>query len=271
MSEPIEAHAEEVGTDLVPAAQPSTLFRTDDPVDVLDRATRVAQALKNVIDQQGLVSRIQGREHVRVEGWTTLGSMLGVVPVVVWTRKVDDGWEARVEARTLDGRIVGAAESSCSKAEKTWRSRDDYALRSMAQTRATSKALRGPLGFVVTLAGYEATPAEEMPTDTDGPPELATAPQRKYLKTLITQQRLDAAAVDFLFARVGFQRREDEKVNDAVHRLSKSQCSTLIETLKDGAVPTGESDVPADADGFVHPPDDSTLGDVFHQPGGETR
>ena len=32
----------------------------------------------------------------------------------------------------------------------------------MAQTRAQSKALRQPLGFVVSLAGYETTPAEEV-------------------------------------------------------------------------------------------------------------
>jgi hypothetical protein len=38
----------------------------------------------------------------------------------------------------------------------------------MAQTRATSKALRQPLGFVMTLAGYSATPAEEMPRDGNG-------------------------------------------------------------------------------------------------------
>jgi hypothetical protein len=35
----------------------------------------------------------------------------------------------------------------------------------MAQTRATSKALRQPLGFVMQLAGFNPTPAEEMPRD----------------------------------------------------------------------------------------------------------
>ena len=45
--------------------------------------------------------------------------------------------------------------------------RDDYALRSMAQTRATSKALRQPLGFVMSLAGFDPTPAEEMPRQPD--------------------------------------------------------------------------------------------------------
>ena len=96
--------------------------------------------------------------------------MLGVFPVVVWSKPVmvdgkHVGWEARVEARTRDGSVVGAAEAECMVSERTWGSRDDYARRSMAQTRATSKAMRGPLGFVMTLAGFEATPAEEMPRD----------------------------------------------------------------------------------------------------------
>lgn len=169
MSEPIDATAEEIGTDLVEHEQqhaPSqTLFRTDDPVEVVERATRAADALKKVIEQRGMVQDIKGREHVLVAGWQTLGSMLGVVPVVAWTRPLENGWEARVEARTLDGRTVGAAEAMCTKDERTWKTRDDFALRSMAQTRATSKALRGPLGFIITLAGYSDTPAEEMPTD----------------------------------------------------------------------------------------------------------
>lgn len=155
--------AEVVGTDLEVHDDPNvTLFRTADPVQVLQEATRTAEALKSVIQSQGLTSNIKGREHVKVEGWQTLGSMLGVTPVCAWTRSLGNGWEARVEARTLDGRLIGAAEAMCTRDEKTWRNRDDYALRSMAQTRATSKALASPLRFVVTLAGYEGTPAEEM-------------------------------------------------------------------------------------------------------------
>ncbi len=146
--------------------QAGTLFGTDDPWLVVEKATRVAEALSDIVKKQKLTTSIQGRDHVRVEGWTLLGSMLGVFPVVVWTREIGDnaGWEARVEARTRDGAVVGAAEAECLRSEKTWARRDSYALRSMAQTRATSKALRGPLGFVMTLAGFEATPQEEMPS-----------------------------------------------------------------------------------------------------------
>jgi hypothetical protein len=170
VTEPIDSTAEEVGGELVPheavaAPTPTTLFRTDDPVEVVKQASRVADALKGVLVEKNLTKRIGNKEHVLVEGWQTLGSMVGVVPVVAWTRELSNGWEARVEARTLDGRVVGAAEAMCTSEEKTWKTRDAYALRSMAQTRATSKALRGPLGFVVTLAGYDATPAEEIPQE----------------------------------------------------------------------------------------------------------
>jgi hypothetical protein len=172
--------------DVAPAAS-GTLFRTEDPLEIIGKATRIAEALSKVLRDQKLTSNISGREHVRVEGWTLLGTMLGVYPVVEWTRPLGDGgWEARVEARTLSGAVVGAAEASCSRSEKEWgptptrgKMRDDYALRSMAQTRAVSKALRGPLGFVVTLAGYEATPAEEMPSDQGqtGQPEHREGPK----------------------------------------------------------------------------------------------
>lgn len=155
--------AELIGEELVPAGH-GNLFRTEDPVEIIRRATETASALSEVLRKQKLTTNIQGREHVRVEGWTLLGTMLGVFPVCEWTRPLEgqSGWEARVVARTLAGQEVGAAEAQCSRSENTWKNRDDYALRSMAQTRATSKALRQPLGFVVTLAGFEATPAEEM-------------------------------------------------------------------------------------------------------------
>ncbi len=167
MTEPtiIDGTAEEL-LPAVPEPPSPTLFRTDDPSEIVQRASAVAAELSKVLKDQRLTTNIQGREHVRVEGWTLLGTMLGVFPVVEWTRPVDGGWEARVEARTLAGHVVGAAEAECLRSEKTWAKRDDYALRSMAQTRATSKALRGPLGFVVSLAGFDPTPEEEMPTVT---------------------------------------------------------------------------------------------------------
>jgi hypothetical protein len=150
------------------APAPATLFGTLDPHEIMLAASKKANVLAGVIREKQLAVTIGGREHVRVEGWTLLGTLLGVFPVLDWTRKLEDGWEARVEARTLAGQVVGAAEAECLRSEKSWEKRDDYALRSMAQTRATSKALRLPLGFVMALTGYETTPAEEVPTGAGG-------------------------------------------------------------------------------------------------------
>jgi hypothetical protein len=170
--------------ELVPyQPQPVSLFGTNDPAGIVEAARAAAIPLVDVIRKQKLSVKIGPSEHVRVEGWTLLGSMLGVFPVCEWTRPVERdgqhlGWEARVEARTRLGELVGAAESQCTKDEKTWANRDDYALRSMAQTRATSKALRQPLGFVMQLAGFNPTPAEEMPRDE---PKKRAAAQKTVL------------------------------------------------------------------------------------------
>ena len=171
-----------------------TLFRTDDPGEVLTRARGVADALKTALDEGGMTMRIGRSEHVLVDGWQTLGAMLGVSPYVVWSRRTDAdaddpayGWEARAEARTVDGRVVGSAEAMVTRNERNWKNADDYAIRSMAQTRAISKALRGPLGFVITLAGRNATPAEEVAAD---------APETAQAALPVWAQDIDGDAID---------------------------------------------------------------------------
>lgn len=162
--------------DTAPMPVQNNLFGAE-PTAVVAKATAVADALKAVIVKQGLVSNISGKEYPKCEAWTLLGTMLGIFPVLSWTRPVDGGWEARVEAKTLTGVIVGAAEAQCLRKERNWSSRDDFALRSMAQTRATAKCLRMPLGFVMSLAGFEATPAEEMVADHPAKPVQQPPPR----------------------------------------------------------------------------------------------
>lgn len=251
------------GTAVVPAETvemppPTVLFRSAEPDEIVREASAVARALAPVIDGQRLFTDINGRRHVRVEGWTLLGSMLGVFPVCVWSRPLAPdltseqpspvGWEARVEARTLSGALVGAAEACCTRDEPNWRDKPDYALRSMAQTRATSKALRLPLGFVVALAGYEATPAEELdgvsfrgqpaphpparpaqrppaPREDSRPPMPATEAQLRAIHAIARSTR----------------GMEPEQVEAACQRrygvppagLSRRQASELIDLLKE--------------------------------------
>ena len=182
------------GGELVPyePAPLPTLFGTSDPRRALEKMSEVATVLVEVIKDRKLFARISGHEHITAEGWTTLGGMLGVVPVVVWTRpnETNDGYLARVEARTLDGRVVGAAESECSRAERHWKRADPYAIRSMAQTRAIGRALRAPLGQIVVLAGYEPALAEEMPV-IDATPASDPAPAASRPSGSVKRRRPD--------------------------------------------------------------------------------
>ena len=105
---------------------------------------------------------IQGKKFVGVEGWTTLAVMLGCVAREVSTTVHDGIYVAVVElVRMNDGACVGRASAECGE-EKPWNTRPKYARRSMAQTRATGKACRLAFSWIMLLAGYEVTPAEEM-------------------------------------------------------------------------------------------------------------
>jgi hypothetical protein len=147
---------------------PSTLFASPDPAAIVAQATRIANEIAPLIREQRLVKRIGQSDHVFLEGWTLAGTMLGVFPITVSSGPIVHegevlGYQATVEARTMAGNMVGRADAQCTHDENAkWRDAPSFQLRSMAITRASSKALRMPLGFVMHLAGYDATPAEEM-------------------------------------------------------------------------------------------------------------
>lgn len=153
------------------AAEPLTgvtVFGTDEPMGVFARTQAIASALGQAVKQLHLSTVINRREYVLAEGWSYMGSMLGVFPRTTRVETVRDkegsaiGFEAYVELVCRDGSVVGGAVAECSWAENNWADRDAFALKSMAQTRATGKAYRMAFGFVMKAAGFEATPAEEM-------------------------------------------------------------------------------------------------------------
>ena len=143
---------------------PTTLFASPDPAAIVTQAKRIADVIKPIITERHLYKRIGSSDHVYIDAWTLTGSMLGVFATTVRTWEIgdDQGYGACVEARTMAGNVVGRAEAVVTRAEDKWRLKEPFQLVSMAQTRASSKALRMPLGFVMQLAGYDATPAEEM-------------------------------------------------------------------------------------------------------------
>lgn len=151
--------------------------------ETIAEATEIAKVLAETLEGcPDMISTIEFRErgervekqHVNFEGWTMLGVLLGAIngasvhADVEWTRRIPaaqnqpPGWEARAVARMSDGTYLSSAEMMCTRDETRWSNRDDFQVRSMAQTRAQAKALRQVLGWIMALAGYATTPAEEM-------------------------------------------------------------------------------------------------------------
>lgn len=134
------------------------------PEKKVEAAGRVANLLKDVVDKQKLYTMIGPNKYVTVEGWQTLGNLVRVLPRERNVIRHEDGsYEAFVDLVNENGVVVGGGSGYCGMDEKTWKSRPDYARRSMAITRATGKAYRLSYSWVMNLAGYQVTPLEEMP------------------------------------------------------------------------------------------------------------
>jgi len=155
--------------------QPSQLIDADvlNPmISVANRvviATRVADALKSVLESQHLIQRIGENDYVTVSGWSTLGTMIGIrveiVSVEPFPTKARFGYLAKVEL--IDGRGVKVGEGQAI-ATSSGRQKEEHAVYSMAITRATGKAFRLSLAWIMELAGYSSTPYEEMPESMTG-------------------------------------------------------------------------------------------------------
>jgi hypothetical protein len=239
---------EEHGVMVVRGERPGgsmSLFGTDDPAEVVKKASAVATALADVIEQRSLYKAISGKKHVFVEGWTLLGSMLGVFPVLescepYTTDEGVKGYRAIVTAQTTAGNVIGRASAVCMRNESRWSNADEYAISSMAQTRATSKCLRAPLGFVMQLAGFEATPEAEMPEGgfTSSGSAAPRTPAAKPLNELLLKRLMEG--IDKLSGKPGWGR--DEVVATAAQTykrpiakltdLTDTEASQIIEAMK---------------------------------------
>ena len=132
-----------------------------------DSMLKLSTELSQLIKEKGLSSNIQGKQFVNVEGWQFAGASLGLMPIITSTQDLSNEtsikYMATCEVRNITtGTVVATGIALCSNAEKTKRYFDEYAILSMAQTRAIGKAYRNLLAWLMKAAGFEATPAEEM-------------------------------------------------------------------------------------------------------------
>ena len=128
---------------------------------------KMANVLKKHIIDNKLFVLIKEKNYVFVEGWQFAGGLLGIRPLVVKEKDLSNDKEIKwkVTAELIEfktDKIVGRGVAICSNKEEKKKFFDEYAILSMAQTRAIGKAYRNLLGWVMKMAGYESTPAEEM-------------------------------------------------------------------------------------------------------------
>lgn len=159
------------------------------PETVIAEAREAANALKRLLDSKPNKVMMNGEQYLEFEDWQTVGKFYGLTVKVASTQYIEYGAVRGFEARAVvvdvrSGNEVSAAEAMCLNDEDKWSTRSKYEwktvqgqrikekvgeepvplfqLKSMAQTRACAKALRNVLAWVVVLAGYKPTPAEEM-------------------------------------------------------------------------------------------------------------
>ena len=161
-------------------------------------AKRAADILVDIVKQNNWGIKLGGdKQHLVYEAWQTLGKYYGYTVNTFEAEEVEIGGITgfKAKARVINentGIEVGGAEAYCMRDEKNWANKPTFQLASMAQTRAGAKALRQILAFVVALAGYNPTPAEEMTgeenTQNGNGTVLASEKQIGFIKNLLVQK-----------------------------------------------------------------------------------
>lgn len=164
------------------------------PTKTLELATE----LQRFVKEQGLTVNIKGKSYPMVESWQWAGAQLGLYPQLNYVSNLSQDGELKYLAevnicRFGSNDIITKGVAICSNKEANKRQWDEYAILSMAQTRATGKAFRNLLSWLMKAAGFEATPAEEMDfkTVTEDIVDVPTEGERALLRNLVFNSTLD--------------------------------------------------------------------------------
>lgn len=193
------------------------------PVKMVKDGQRAAKALMDVIRvNPKWAVNIQNNEYLVYEAWQTVAQFFGCAidtSTKPEYKQYGDAIGFEAIANVIDkktGVKIGGATALCLNDEANWRNKPLFQLESMAQTRAGSKALRNQFSWVVVLAGYKPTPAEEVVgTDVkpfnhdqkgdikaelkgDRPLKMATDKQKALINDFIKQGRIEALDVNTL-------------------------------------------------------------------------
>ncbi len=223
-----------------------------------DETLHLAADLARFIKENKLYVNLQGKEYVNVEGWQYAGSRLGILPIVEELTNLSDELEIKYQSRVRllnlrNEQVVGSGFAICSNKEPGKKFFQEFAIASMAQTRAIGKAYRNILAWLIRAAGYEPTPAEEMeytnqPLSSNGVngkhESAATAkPVESIAKPIVTPEpatqpasaqattRQKAEILLLLNSEV-ITKEEKEKMIGGINKLDKDRADKVIEKLK---------------------------------------
>lgn len=151
------------------------------PEELLAIAQQQAKALVGVVEANRWFEDIGGRRHLRAEAWETIGAFNKVFADIVYCTPVEvSGEVVAYEAKAVlydigTKRARGSGIMSCGMDEFPTRGKQGWsknrAAMSAAQTWAVAKAYRVNFAWVVTMAGYSPTPADEMKSNPSPAPQ----------------------------------------------------------------------------------------------------
>ncbi len=209
------------------------------PSDIMNFATN----LKELIVQNKLFTQIRGKNYVNVEGWQIAGAFIGIFPIVEKVENLSEKtfykYRAEVTLRDKENNIVGSGMAICTNRENGKTNFDEYAVASMAQTRAVGKAFRMKIGWLLKVAGYETTPAEEMDAIQDAQ-VIEQKPKHSvrdisYAKTKLEQAN-SLEELKVTFATLGEIRKEPQII------AKKDELKAKFENLEESSMKGGESE-----------------------------
>ena len=185
--EEIHADGTNIRFDYVPEVKKSEVaitknFEITSPM----KAITLAETVEKLITEKKLFSLIQGKKFVNVEGWQFAGLAFGLIPIMHEPTNLSNEnevkYSASVELINKDGVKMGYGYAVCSNKERLKERFDEYAICSMAQTRAIGKAYRNCIAWLMKASGFEPTPVEEMEARKDPATELRECKTLEELK-----------------------------------------------------------------------------------------
>lgn len=226
-----------MSSDLIPVEhQPPIEFGVmRSPDQLMKEAETRAAVFQREALRLNLYKRIGDSNHLLIEGWQMLGRMFGYTATTLSSHYVEvgdaHGWEASAELIDMQtGRRFSGADGMCMDDEDKWGMISKYEwqqgkkvkvgdvakpmqqLRSMAQTRAQSKAFAGSLKWVAKMAGFATTPAEEMDAPDDAPQPRSnniSEAQTKRLYALAKQHGKSQEEMKAILQQFGFAHSKD--------------------------------------------------------------